>query len=65
MSQNHKDKTHTDETRTYTQTGDVVTAHVEYVSSDGSRHVYGGTGSPMARPSPSRGRARQERKPYL
>jgi hypothetical protein len=39
-----KDNTRKSETRTYTQSGDSVTAHIEIVNSDGSTQVYGYTG---------------------
>ena len=38
-----KDNTRKSDTRTYTQSGDSVTAHVEVVNSDGSTQVYGYT----------------------
>lgn len=39
-----KDSTRKSETRTYTQSGDSVTSHIEIVNSDGSTQVYGYTG---------------------
>ena len=39
-----KDNTRTSDTRTYAQSGDSVTLHVEIVNSDGSTQVYGYTG---------------------
>ena len=39
-----KDNTRKSETRTHTQSGDSVTAHIEIVSSGGSAQVYGYTG---------------------
>jgi hypothetical protein len=38
------DNTRKSDTRTYTQTGDSVTLHIEIVNSDGSKKVYGYTG---------------------
>lgn len=39
-----KDNTRKSDTRTYTQSGDSVTVHIEVVNSDGSTQVYGYTG---------------------
>lgn len=39
-----KDSTRKSDTRTYTQSGDSVTVHIEIVNSDGSTQVYGYTG---------------------
>jgi hypothetical protein len=39
-----KDNTRKSETRTYTQSGDSVTAHIEIVNSGGSAQAYGYTG---------------------
>ena len=39
-----KDNTRKSDTRTYTQSGDGVTVHIEIVNSDGSTQVYGYTG---------------------
>jgi hypothetical protein len=38
------DNTRKSDTRTYTQSGDSVTAHIEVVNADGSTQVYGYTG---------------------
>ena len=38
------DSTRKSDTRTYTQSGDSVTVHIEIVNSDGSKQVYGYTG---------------------
>jgi hypothetical protein len=40
------DNTRKSETRTYTQSGDSVTVHVEVVNNDGSTQVYGDTAKP-------------------
>lgn len=39
-----KDGTRKSDTRTYTQSGDSVTVHIEIVNSDGSAQIYGYTG---------------------
>jgi len=39
-----KDNTRKSDTRTYTQSGDSVTVHIEIVNSDGSTQIYGYTG---------------------
>jgi len=39
-----KDNTRKSDTRTYTQSGDSVTVHIEIVNSDGSTRTYGYTG---------------------
>jgi hypothetical protein len=39
-----KDNTRKSDTRTYTQTGDSVTVHIEIVNADGSTQAYGYTG---------------------
>jgi hypothetical protein len=39
-----KDNTRKSDMRTYTQSGDSVTAHIEVVNNDGSTQVYGYTG---------------------
>ena len=39
-----KDNTRKSDARTYTQSGDSVTVHIEIVNSDGSTQVYGYTG---------------------
>jgi len=43
------------ETRTYTQSGDSLTAHVEIVNSDGSTQVYGYTTKPDGKDYPFTG----------
>jgi hypothetical protein len=50
-----KDKTRTNETRTYAQSGDVVVSNIEYVGSDGSRHSFGVTGKFDGKTYPFRG----------
>jgi hypothetical protein len=49
------DNTRKSETRTYTQSGDSVTAHVEIVNNDGSTQVYGDTAKPDGKDYPLTG----------
>jgi len=49
------DNTRKSETRTYTQSGDSVTAHVEIVNNDGSTQAYGDTAKPDGKDYPLTG----------
>lgn len=53
---NSKDNTRKSDTRTYTQSGDSVTVHIEVVNSDGSTQVYGLTGKPDGKDYPWTGK---------
>jgi hypothetical protein len=50
-----KDTTRKSETRTYTQSGDSVTAHVEAVNADGSKYAYEITGRTDGKDNPYTG----------
>ncbi|HVM75383.1 MAG TPA: hypothetical protein VMT75_07040 [Candidatus Saccharimonadales bacterium] len=52
-----KDNTRKSDTRTYTQSGDSVTLHIEIVNSDGSTQAYGYTGKADGKDYPWTGQA--------
>lgn len=59
-----KGTTRQSETRTYTQSGHNITAHVEAVNADGSKQVYEATGKTDGKDIPWSGQALAVRTPF-